>query len=145
MYIIMARTSVVSVRDLKQNVREIVSRAARGEQIVVTRYGTPRAMVCPVGSGITPRAASQPTTGPTAPDDEFEREQRTFDRMLASGRLEAHRGRYVAVARGRVIDVDADAATLVRRVGRRLGKRTFFVGFAGVEEPLLDLPGQELH
>jgi hypothetical protein len=32
----------------------------------------------------------------------------------------------------------------VRRVARRLGDQVFFVGYAGVEEPQIDLPGQEL-
>jgi prevent-host-death family protein len=141
MSIIMAKTSTVSVRDLKENVRDLVSRAARGERIVVTRYGTPRAVLCPVD--VAPAEAPE-REGAVSTDHAFEREERAFDRMLRRGTLAAHRGRYVAVSRGRVIDADPDAATLVRRAGRRLGRRVFFVGFVGPEEPLVDLPGQEL-
>ena len=141
MAIIMAKTSSVTVRDLKESVGSLVARAARGEHIIVTRYGTPRAMLGPVQAA--PTAAVQRRRGGTL-DQAFEREERAFDRMLQDGRLAAHRGRYVAVCGGRVVDTDPDAGPLVRRVGRKLGARVFFVGFAGAEEPEIDLPGQEL-
>jgi prevent-host-death family protein len=136
----MAKTSTVSVRDLKENVGELVARAGRGERIVVTRYGTPRALLGPVPA--TPRSSTARRHEGSL-ERAFEREERAFDRMLASGLLAAHRGRYVAVWKGRVVDADPSAAELVRRVGRRLGARVFFVGYAGAEEPEVDLPGQE--
>lgn len=141
MAIIMAKTSSVTVRDLKGSVGSLVARAARGELIIVTRYGTPQAMLGPVRTA--PSAAASHRRGRTL-DQAFEREERAFDRMLHDGRLAAHRGRYVAVCGGRVIDTDPDARSIVRRVGRKLGARVFFVGYAGAEEPEIDLPGQEL-
>lgn len=141
MSMIMARTSTVSIRDLKANVRDVVARAARGEHIVVTRYGTPRAVLCPIGGEPSETA---PPTGTASAGQAFEREERAFDRMFRDGKLAAHRGRYVAISGGRVIDFDPDAATLVRRAGRKLRRRIFFVGFVGDQEPLVDLPGQEL-
>ncbi len=135
-----AKTSTVSIRELKEGVGDLVARAARGERILVTRYGTPRAVLSAFGASATPGSSSAQRSGA----NEFDREERAFDRLLAQGRLAAHRGRYVGVRGGRVIDHDPDAPTLVRRLGIRLGRRIFFVGFVGADEPAVDLPGDEL-
>src|SRR5688572_29166047 len=132
-----SNNSTVSSKELRTRGAELVERAARGERIVVTRYGSPRAVLGPIDAGVPARTATSRS--------QFDREQRAFDRMLEEGKLDQHRGRYVAIHRGRVIDVDVDASELVRRVGVRLGRRVFFVGFVGADEPFVDLPGQEHH
>jgi len=136
----MAKT--VTVRELKARVGALVARAAAGERIIVTRYGTPRALLTSCGRS-DPHPPSRRAKATRSAHD-FDREQRAFDRLFQQGRLDAHRGRYVAVYRGIVADVDADARTLVQRLGGKLGRRVFFVGFVGSEEPLVDLPGQEM-
>ena len=133
---------IVTIRDLKARVGNLVARAAAGERIIVTRYGTPRALLtsCEAGQPVSSSVRAKPVRGAR----DFDREERAFERLLRQGWLDTHRGRYVAVHRGAVVDVDADAPALVRRVGQKLGRRVFFVGFVGLEEPQVDLPGQEM-
>jgi hypothetical protein len=67
------------------------------------------------------------------------RERAAFERMQS--RLDAHRGRWVAVHRGKVIDVGDDEDALDARVQRRLGEAPFFVGRVGAAPLVVDMPG----
>jgi hypothetical protein len=73
----------------------------------------------------------------------WERERAAFERMLP--RLEKrYTGRYVAVARGKVVDSDDDHEALYRRVWSELDGRTFYVGRVGAPPEAVDMPGFEL-
>jgi prevent-host-death family protein len=137
----LAKSVDLSVHDLKSRLGAVVARAARGERFVITRYGSPRAVL--TGYGAPEGNPPGRIRGPRAAERAFVREERAFDRLLRTGALGPYRGRYVATWDRAVVDADRDAGALVRRVARRLGRRVFFVGFVGSEEPVVDLPGQD--
>lgn len=60
-----------------------------------------------------------------------------LERRLAS----SHRGRWVAVHRGKMIDEDDDEDVLIARVSDRLGSAPFFIGRIGVALEVVDMPG----
>src|SRR5213593_765927 len=127
----MATTSV-GIRDLKNRAPQLVQRAARGERIVITRYGVPRAVLGPASEVLEP--------GHRVRMQAWWRERRAFERL---GRTAQRRfgGRYVAVCGGRVIDSDADHQRLFERVWKRLRGATFFIGRVGAEAPTVEMPG----
>jgi hypothetical protein len=60
--------------------------------------------------------------------------------------LKTHKGQYVAISQGRIIDSDADDFALVDRVGRRLPDqrvRIQKVIEGGLEDFYIDTPGFE--
>jgi prevent-host-death family protein len=125
-------TISVGIRDLKNRAPQLVQRAARGERIVITRYGKPHAVL---GPAIDPH---EPGHG--ARMQAWERERRAFERL---GRTVQRRlaGRYVAVCGGRVVDSDADHQKLFERVWKRLRGATFFIGQVGGASPAVEMPG----
>jgi hypothetical protein len=68
-----------------------------------------------------------------------EYEYRAFLRLLPD-LLKTHRGQYVAVHEGRVIDRDADEVTLILRVQSRLGYVPLFVGLVTEPQPVVRVP-----
>jgi hypothetical protein len=68
-----------------------------------------------------------------------EREYQAFLRLLP-GLLATHRGRYVAVHEGRVVDDDADDLALVRRVHARVGYVPIHVGLVTDRQPAIRVP-----
>ena len=68
-----------------------------------------------------------------------EREYRAFLRLLPE-LLKTHRGQYVAVHDGRVVDSDPDEATLILRVQARVGYVPLFVGLVAERQPVLRIP-----
>ena len=68
-----------------------------------------------------------------------EREYHAFLRLLP-GLLTTHRGLYVAVHEGEVVDADADHIALVRRVHARVGYVPIHVGLVADESPVARLP-----
>ena len=85
----------VGVRELKQRLSEYLDRAARGERIIVTDRGRPKAMLGPLAGGdhiargidegwITPPAE----TGPPPPRPHRVRTEATIAEMLAEDRDE---------------------------------------------------------
>jgi len=127
----MATTSV-GIRELKDRAPQLVQRAARGERIVITRYGKPHAVLGP--------AAEAHETGHRARMQAWQRERRAFERL---GRVQQRRfaGRFVAVHRGRIVDSDVDHQRLFERVWKRLRGATFFVGRVGAASPTVEMPG----
>jgi prevent-host-death family protein len=125
-------TTSVGIRDLKNRAPQLVQRAARGERIVITRYGKPHAVLGPV--------ADAHETGHRVRMRAWQRERRTFERL---GRTRQRRfaGLYVAVCGGRIIDSDADHQRLFERVWKRLRGATFFIGRMGGPSPAVDMPG----
>ena len=130
----------VGVRELKIHAPRLVERAARGEQIVITRYGRPQARLGPLdptqegnpGSGLAPSRASIWTL-----------EKRAFERLLPRlGRR--YRGRYVAIRAGRVLDDDVEHEALYQRVWRKEPNRVFFIGRVGGPPPVIDMPGFDI-
>ena len=125
----MATTSV-GIRELKNNAAQLVRRAARGERIVVTRYGKPRAVLGPIVEPHRRHPCIQA----------WQRERRAFERLT---RMERRRlaGRFVAVHWGRIVDAGADHERLFERVRKRLPGATFFIGRVGTPSPTVDMPG----
>lgn len=85
----------VGVRELKQRLSEYLDRAARGERIIVTDRGRPRATLGPLAGGdhmargvdegwITPPAEA----GPPPPRPQRVRTETTITEMLAEDRGE---------------------------------------------------------
>lgn len=127
--------TTVGVRELKRDAARLVQRAARGERVLVTRYGKPAAQLLPVevGAGQAGSARMQA----------WERERTAFTRLERQLRRR-YLGRWVAIHGGRVVADGGDPEALARRLFRRLGSEAFFVGRVGAPPPTLDFPGFEL-
>ncbi len=86
--------------------------------------------------------ATQATFEVTLPAPELskgEREYQAFLRMLPE-LLATHRGQYVAIHEGRVVDADADDIALIRRVHQRIGYVPIHVGLVTDQPPLVRIP-----
>src|SRR5262245_35617090 len=68
------------------------------------------------------------------------REKAAFDR-LSEQLATSHRGRWVAVHKGKLFDEDANDDTLFARVSRKLGNAPFFIGRIDVAPEVVDMPG----
>ena len=68
-----------------------------------------------------------------------EREYASFLRLLPA-LLTTHRGQYVAVHDGEVVDADADDIALVRRVHAKVGYVPIHVGLVAAESRVVRLP-----
>lgn len=130
-------TTQVGVRDLKLHAPRLVERAARGERITITRYGRARALLVPAGEE---NPEGKPVSGRAAA---WNAERRAFER-LEPELARKHRGRYVAVAGGRVVGSDVDPEALYERVWKKLGDRVFFLGRVGAPAPVVEMPGFEV-
>jgi hypothetical protein len=85
--------------------------------------------------------AVQTTFEVTPPRPELskgEREYQAFLRLMPE--LLTHRGRYVAIHEGKVVDADADDIALVRRVHSRIGYVPIHVGLVTDQPPLVRVP-----
>ena len=122
----------VGIRDLKNRAPQLVRRAARGDRIVITRYGKPRALLGPIVEAQEP--------GHRARMQAWQRERRAFER-LAPVHQRRLGGRFVAMHRSRIVDTDADHDRLFERVWKRLRGATFFIGRVGTPSPTVDMPG----
>ena len=71
---------------------------------------------------------------PTPPDDKWRREQRAFQAML-SGLLSTHRGQYVAVHNGEVVDSGADKLAVAERAYAKFGYVPIYVSLV-TDQPL---------
>ncbi len=76
--------------------------------------------------------------------DKSEREYRTFLRLLPQ-LLVSHRGQYVAVHGGEVVDFDMDDIALIQRVHARFGYVPIHVGLVTDRPPLLRIPHYHEH
>jgi hypothetical protein len=61
-----------------------------------------------------------PTLAPAAPPGKWEQEYRAFQHLLPE-LLKTHRGKFVAVHDGRVVDSDTDEIALILRVHAQYG------------------------
>lgn len=68
-----------------------------------------------------------------------DREYQSFLRLLPE-LLATHRGRYVALHEGKVVDADADDIALVRRVHGRVGYVPIHVGLVTGRPPVVRVP-----
>jgi prevent-host-death family protein len=125
-------TVSVGIRDLKNQAPQLVQRAARGERIVITRYGKPHAVLDPV--------AVAHDTGHRVRMQAWGRERRAFERIGRAAQLR-FAGRYVAVCGGRIVDSNADHQRLFERVWKRRRKATVFIGRVGEPSPTVEMPG----
>lgn len=128
-------TTSVGIRELKRDAARLVQRAARGERVLVTRYGRATAQLVP--AELAPERAASPRMRAWA------RERAAFSRLEPRLRRR-YLGRWVGLRAGRVVAVGDDPGDLARRLFRRLGAQAFFVGRVGTPPPLLDVPGFEL-
>ncbi len=93
------------------------------------------------------QAVTQPVlevTVPPAQMNKGEREYRAFLRLLPE-LLGSHRGRYVAVHDGSVVDFDEDHITLIQRVHARFGYVPIHVGLVTDRPPLTHIPHYREH
>jgi hypothetical protein len=75
-----------------------------------------------------------------APDlSKGEREHQAFLHMLPE-LLTTHRGQYVAIHEGKMVDADADDIALVRRVHERIGYVPIHVGLVTERPPVVRVP-----
>jgi hypothetical protein len=68
-----------------------------------------------------------------------EREHRAFLRLLPK-LLATHRGQYVAIHEGQVVDSDADDIALIQRVHARIGYLPIHVGLVVEPRPVERIP-----
>jgi hypothetical protein len=68
-----------------------------------------------------------------------EREYREFQRMLPE-LLKTHRGEFVAVHDGQVIDSDADDVKLIQRVHAKIGYMPIHVELVSEQRPIIRIP-----
>lgn len=130
--------TTIDVRELKDDAPRLVQRAARGERIVITRYGKPQAVLGPVTMAAA-ASESRHTTRMTA----WDRERRAFERLQPRLRR-PFAARHVAIHGGRVVDADADHEALFERVWRKLRGGTFFIGLVGGKPSTVEVPGVEV-
>jgi hypothetical protein len=86
--------------------------------------------------------AVQTTFEVTPPRPELskgEREYQAFLRLIPE-LLPTHRGQYVAIHEGKVVDADADDIALVRRVHDRIGYVPIHVGLVTDRPPVVRVP-----
>jgi len=76
---------------------------------------------------------------PTPELTKGEREYQAFLRLLPA-LLATHRGRYVAIHEGKVVDADADDIALIRRVHDQVGYVPIHVGLVTDRPPVARLP-----
>jgi hypothetical protein len=76
---------------------------------------------------------------PTPEVSKGEREYMAFLRLLPE-LLPTHRGRYIAIHDGEVVDVDADDITLIRRVHARIDYVPIHVGLVTEQPPVIRIP-----
>jgi prevent-host-death family protein len=127
--------SSVGIRELKRDAAKLVQHAARGERVLVTRYGKPAAQLVPAQSDGGRVESSRMRA--------WERERAAFARLEPRLRRR-YLGRWVGISAGRVVSVGKDPEALARSLFRRLRAQAFFVGRVGAPPQLVDLPGFEL-
>jgi hypothetical protein len=81
---------------------------------------------------------------PPVEREKGEREYRTFLHLLPQ-LLVSHRGQYVAVHNGEVVDSDMDDISLIQRVHARFGYVPIHVGLVTDRPPLLRIPHYHEH
>ena len=128
-------TTTVGIREFKMHAPRLIEQAARGERILITRYGKPRAQLEPVREDSTQAQVAPRTVA-------WQIEKETFDHM-SPRLLRAHHGKHVAIHGGKIVDADADHEVLYQRVWRTLGGQVFFIGRVGGPPALIDMPGFE--
>lgn len=129
----MVATAKVGVRELKNHAPKLVRRAAKGEHIVILRYGKPEAVLGPVEAA--------PSDDPTPPHVHAWLRQRAAFERLSPRLRQKHRGQWVAVHAGRVVGSDKDQQALFERMWRKLEGQPFFIGLVGAPPPIVDMPG----
>jgi hypothetical protein len=86
--------------------------------------------------------STQPTLEVRIPPCELgkgEREYQVFLRLLPE-LLSTHKGQYVAVHNGQVVDVDTDDIALIQRVHARIGYVPIYVGLVTDRPPVARIP-----
>lgn len=73
-----------------------------------------------------------------------EREYQAFLRLLPS-LLATHRGQYVAIHEGQVVDSEASDVALIQRVQKRFGYVPIFVGLVTDEQSVVRVPHYREH
>jgi hydrogenase maturation factor len=73
-----------------------------------------------------------------------EREYQAFLRLLPE-LLATHRGKYVAIHDGRVVDSDASDVALIQRVQKRVGYVPIHVGFVTDQQSVVRIPHYREH
>jgi hypothetical protein len=74
---------------------------------------------------------------PGAPEDKWHRERRAFWRLLPE-LLKTHRGKYVAVHNGQVVESGDDEVALALRAYRQHGYVPIYVGLVTDEPPRVE-------
>lgn len=85
---------------------------------------------------VEPEAQIQPQ------DEAWEKERAAFHRLKPK-LLQTHRGLYVAIQGGQVVDTDADNLALARRVMHKLEGKPFYLQLVSEEPRTFEVPSPE--
>jgi prevent-host-death family protein len=128
-------TTTVGIRELKRDAARLVKRAAKGQSILVTRYGKPEAKLVPADRPIA--------RAPSPRGERWNEERLAFERIEPSLRAR-YRGNYVAVSGGRIVGSGKSAEGVARVAWKALRGEVFFVGRVGEAQDTVELPGFEV-
>jgi hypothetical protein len=73
------------------------------------------------------------------PEDKWHREKKAFRRLLPT-LLQTHKGQYVAIHEGEVVDTDSDLVALGRRVYRQFGYIPIYMDLVAEKPTIVRIP-----
>ena len=110
--------------------------------VFLERKGRRVAVIVPADEFEVFRAWQAGRSAQQKPLDRLQAERAAFQRLLP-GLLQTHRGQFVALQDGRVIDADADESALAQRVLVR-GRKPAYIQEVRTEPRVYDLPSPEV-
>jgi PHD/YefM family antitoxin component YafN of YafNO toxin-antitoxin module len=115
------------------------------ETVIIERNGQELAAIVPIEEYRRLKSASEPS--PPEPQDEklrtFYEDKEMFQRLL-SELLKTHKGKFVAVFHGQIVDVDSDLGTLARRVYKKYGYQPIYMDEVLEEPRVYEFPSPEI-
>lgn len=121
------------------------ARLAEGP-LIVEREGKPVAAIIPFGEYEKYRAWQEEEEQAAirrAQLQKFEREKEVY-LHLKPQLLQTHRGQFVAIHEGKVVDADQDNGELVRRVVERYGNEPVYIQLVAEELRTFEIPSPEI-
>jgi len=116
------------------------------EPAIIERHGQPVAVLVPFHEYqefARWRARELPAHLQPAGLEQFERDHHAFER-LREELLKTHRGQFVAVLNGQVVDADPDQWELAKRVYAKFGYRPIYMDEVREKPRLYRIPGPRL-
>jgi len=116
------------------------------EAAIIERHGRPIAVLIPFHEYqefARWRARELPSHLQPAELEQFERDHRAFERRREE-LLQTHRGQFVAVLNGQVVDADPDQGDLAKRVYAKFGYRPIYMDEVREKPRLYEFPSPEV-